>query len=80
MNKLLRICFFSACLWLAAASARPAQQPQLPPAVPQPEPAKTDEAKKSEQTSGPSPVVPYMLAAIGTIIVMVLVCVPARRG
>jgi L-asparagine transporter-like permease len=47
--------------------------------VPQPEAPKPEEAKKVEHT-GPSPVVHYALAGIGTIIVMVLICVPARRG
>lgn len=49
--------------------------PAQPAAQKAPEPPKP-EAKRSEPAS---PVVSYTLAAIGIIIVMVLVCMPARR-
>ena len=56
---------------LLVAGATPlAAQPAPPPEMPKP-----PEAKKEE----PNQAIHYTLAAIGTMIVMVLVCMPARR-
>jgi hypothetical protein len=61
------------CLLLASCAAANAQGNQpLPPATPM------VETKKAER-DGSSQVVHYTLAGIGTIIVMVLICMPARR-
>ena len=62
----------------------PGQPPpgQPPPPPPPPPPEKAAELPKGADTKrgdGPSVFVAYTLAAIGTIVVMVLVCFPARR-
>jgi hypothetical protein len=57
--------------WLLFAEAPASAQP-LPPPAQSPKPP---EAKKEE----PNQVIHYTLAAIAFLIVMVLVCMPARR-
>lgn len=67
-----------ACCILAIGSClgdgAPLLAQQQPPA---PEPPKPAETKKVEEA--PNQVVHYTLAAIATLIVMVLICMPARR-
>jgi hypothetical protein len=63
------------CGW---AQVQPTQPPMPPPAADKaPEVPRVNEPLKRPE--GSSTVVNYTLAAIATIIVMVLVCMPARR-
>ena len=79
MARLCRswIAGFALLLTGAAVVAQdPMPQTGQPPAQKAPEPAKAAEPR---QSNNPLPIVSYTLAAIGTIVVMVLVCMPARR-
>ncbi len=76
MRRLFRAGLLSAGLILGADSPGAAQP--VHPTMPKQEAPQAEEPKRVEQ-SGPTPVVPYTLAGIGTIIVMVLICMPARR-
>jgi hypothetical protein len=73
MRGLLLAWIMTGCLFLACAGSVNAQGNQPPPPAPP-----VVETKKVER-DGSSQVVHYMLAGIGTIIVMVLICMPARR-
>ncbi|MBI2805664.1 MAG: hypothetical protein HYX68_11860 [Planctomycetes bacterium] len=70
MRRFLLIGALAASLWLGGILPARAQ--------PAPSPPKADDLQKvAPQT--PSPAVHYTLAGIAAIIVMVLVCMPARR-
>ncbi len=66
--------------WIVLASSAPiGAQPAPPPAPTEKavEPPKAPETKKADRDGAVA--VSYTLAAIGVVIVMVLVCMPARR-
>jgi hypothetical protein len=75
MRGLFLACIVACSLLGDWTPASAQQQPTAPEKVDQ---AKPTEPKKAER-EGTAVVVSYMLAIIGTIIVMVLVCMPARR-
>ena len=52
---------------------------QAPPPQPAPEKAEPVKAAEKYERDNSTTVIPYSLAAIAVIIVMVLVCMPARR-
>ena len=62
--------------WGAPKSAN--AQPQPVAEEKKPEPARVEEPKKIER-DGSSQVVHYTLAGIATLILMLLICMPARR-
>src|SRR5207253_2525856 len=72
------LAWIMACTLTLSCCAPAFAQQQQPPMPEKLEPAKPPEPKKIEREGG-SAAVSYTLAAIGTIIVMVLVCMPARR-
>ena len=76
MRELLRSWIAASCLLLTHGVFASAQQQA--PTEKAGEALKAPEPKRAEREGG-SQTVAYTLAAIGTIIVMVLVCMPARR-
>jgi hypothetical protein len=80
MFGLLRAWVAAGCFLLNCGSAVNGQgTPPQPVVAEKPtEAAKPAETKRIER-DGFSQVVSYTLAAVGTIIVMVLICMPARR-
>ena len=68
-----------AMTWVEPVSANAPPQPvaeEKKPEPPKPEPPKVEEPKKVD---GSSQVVYYSLAGIATLIIMLLICMPARR-
>jgi hypothetical protein len=80
MRGLLLAWIAAGCLLWACCKAVNAQGNPPQPVVAE-KPAETPKVAqpKRNERDGSSLVVSYTLAAIGTIIVMVLVCMPARR-
>ena len=76
MRELILACLMACALALGCTPAS-AQQP-APIPVEKPEPPKPAEPKRVER-EGSTAAVSYMLAGIGTLIVMVVICMPARR-
>ncbi len=64
-----------ACFLLLAVCAPVRPQGAPPPPVPE----KKDAAPAKYERDGSSQLVPWTLAAVGVIIVMILVCMPVRR-
>lgn len=64
---------------LASCAALPAQDKVLPPAPDRVEKAEKKDAGPAKYDREGSQFVPWTLAAVGIIIVMILVCMPVRR-
>jgi hypothetical protein len=64
-----------ACFLLLPVCAPVRAQDKAPPPVPE----KKDAAAAKYERDGSSQLVPWTLAAVGVIIVMILVCMPVRR-
>ena len=75
MRGLLLAWILTGSLLLASGGSVDAQGNQPPP----PPPVTPIVETKKVERDGSSQVVHYMLAGIGTIIVFVLICMPARR-
>jgi hypothetical protein len=70
-------CFLS-CFLLLAVSVPVCSQEKTPPPVPE-NTEKKDSPPAKYERDGASQLVPWTLAAVGVIIVMILVCMPVRR-
>ena len=74
MRKLFHSLLIAAAFWCGDAHSLRAQQPAPPP-----EQAKPAEPAAPPSRDGASMLVAYTLAFLGILVVLLLLCVPARR-
>jgi hypothetical protein len=72
------LAIFLSCFLLLAVSVPVRSQDKAPPPVPE-KAEKKDAPPPKYERDGASQFVPWILAAVGVILVMILVCMPVRR-